>query len=420
MTKKLDLQKLRREYQSLDEQLAQSARDCFMDYLNKLIDRYGVYTKTTKRLNVAGTLENLGTTKADQNLFTNWLEGKSNPLSGNHSREQNLDVFLRFHLYEFELDENEPLDFASVTEAFDRLLDKCGQEPLYVFNRADFRVMLAMQLQNYEGQTPRDIFVGIYNTFKDLKGILPKAISTPENPNKFSMKTEHVDVTFTAYRNFIRIQSLGDDSDDVGAISGTSAITAFQFIRHYRESFDRVRVSPFLILSECVSGVTIDWVSLEKSQLTSLAQDNIETADQLSGDLDLEDETLPSSAVRTLRSFVSALQYGSTMDRASLILFCALFLNEDRCREYAGKNLDRNEFLSYFNDMILAPCGYSPMDPDSQPKSKEEFAVLAAILDAELSSSSHGYPLGEYICEVFLECPFTRIMDPVTTAIFSK
>ena len=421
MTHKADTQKLRSEYQALDQRLSQKARDRFMEYLNMLIARYGVRFKSSDRLNVVGTLKNLGAGGDDQNLFTNWLEGKNDPLHSNHSRENHLDLFLRFHLYEFELDENQPLDFTSVCEAFDRMLDKLGQEPLYIFNRADFRVMLAMKLQSYEAKDPRDIFVEIYETYKTLAPWLLKTLSKPlPAPSGFEgMSKRRIVVTEDSYSQFTYIRSLGDASDTKLPASGDS-ITAVQFIRRYREDFDRVRVTPFLILSECFSNQRMVWDTIDKRQITNQVQENLAQASVLTDDpFDPAVDTLPMPVKKMLRSFVKALQYGSTLDRSSLILFCALFFHPDQYRRLMGKSWDRDKLLEHFNDQILDLCGYSRMDPDQPPKSKEEFAVMAAIRNADLRSS-HGYPLGEYICEVFLECDFARIMDPVTAAIFAK
>lgn len=408
---KMDPRDLRKEYQELGLWLAKQRRDCFMGYVEKLMGRYGVYAKTSQRLKVASTLKNLGAGgNSNEKLLTYWLNGSTDPLSMNHSREKTMDIFLKFHLYEFELEENQPLDFMSVSEAFHRMLEKLGQEPLYLFNQTDFCVQLAMKLQSYEEHEPLDIFMGIKNTYEQLKQDLSRVLSASGEPEKIPTESEHVDITETAYRQFMRIQSLGDASDETWPASGIAPITAFQFINRYREDFNRVRVTPFLILSQHfgpkgIKAKTPNWDTLQKNQLTSLAQENIAEADELAGNFDLWDE---KRTMAVLRSYVRALKYEKTVDRSSLLLLCALFLSEEACRSIAKDE----DFLSYFNDMILAPCGYAPMDPRQPSKSQEDFAVLAAIRYADLQSpSAFGYPLGEYICKVCLGLDFAQIMD---------
>jgi hypothetical protein len=147
-----------------------------------------------------------------------------------------------------------------------------------------------------------------------------------------------------------------------------------------------------------------------------LKEENTDKAENLSeDDANYPAGALPKETVQIIKTFVKCLEYGKTLSRSNMILFCALFLSRSKCRGIIG-NEGRKALWEYFNDVILNPCGYAPMDLES-PKSPEEFAVMTAIINADLKAE---YPLGEYICKTFLECDYSYVRDPITVACFAR
>ena len=415
----LDSKKLRQKYLEFDAENNALKNRCFFDYIQKIVDRYAIRFKSSNKLNLAKTLGNIGFDPDETQTVTNWYNRKNCPMNENQRRDLRLAISLKAHLYELEIPDDESLSYTSVYDSFEKVLDNLFQDPLYVFRYSDFCVLLAFKLQDYRNGTPQEIFAQIYNTYTTLlqRNLLSEI--PVEEKKASSDQRKLVDVTHKAYRNFIRITELGDSTDLEW--NETESITAFQFLNRYYTDFNRCRVTPFLvlslILSECLPDHNITNYSIYKRTLSNWAEENITAIDELlKTDFNISDLDIPNEFANTLTKFVDAIRYKSTLERASLILFAAMFLDRQSISEIVGHEQNRQELLRFFNQSILEPCGYAPLDYE-HPRNKEEFAVLAAMIDADFSSGEH--PLGDYICECFFEeLTMPKLIDTITLTMF--
>ena len=410
MTPKMTVQELRDAYQAIEAELETERNLRFKKDLNKLIERYGVYTASSNRINLKKTLIKIGFSETEQTKVNNWLEGKNSAVYSNHSRSDTLDLFLKTHLYELELKDGSPIRFTSVFAAFNKALALYDLEPLYILRDPDFYALLAMKLQDYKNRAPQEIFAGIYHTYTELtRNNLLQTLAKISSNN-----TEYVDVTDTVHRHFARIISLGDPQDTAWSESG--AITAYQFIHHYRAEIGRYRITPFLVLSECFShDQSVNWDCLKKDTLRRLAEDNSNgLAHASNADPNMDDPALPPETQNFLLAIWRAIRHDKTPDRSTMLILCTLYVDKEKIRQIIGAPkgsqlnptpADRRKILHYLNDEILKPCKMTPISTQ-KPKCKEDFAVTATVMNAPMNTE---YPLGHYICSTFLGFSFEQV-----------